>query len=75
LSTQITQEAYSKWTEENFIVFATTSVETRRSGVMARLIFNATPSGKFKVTCGYDTLYEGDDFEAASTAYNQKLPL
>jgi hypothetical protein len=75
MTDKITMEGMNEWLGTHFVTFKQTSVATRRPGVMARLIFMRSMGGAFKVTCGYDTLYEGMDFIEAQKAYNDKLPL
>lgn len=68
--TCITKEEFDAWASKRIVEYRGCRVPGRSSGTVCQLIFGVFVGGGFKVTKGYETLYEGSSFAEAQDAYN-----
>jgi hypothetical protein len=66
----ITKDEFDAWAKNRIVEYRGCRVPGRSRGTFSQLIFGVFVGGGFKVTRGYETLYEGDSFAAAQDAYN-----
>ncbi len=64
----IEKTAFDAWATTKLVEYVSCNVPYRK-GMTQRLVFGAFVGGGYKVTCGYETLYEGASFSEAQKAF------
>lgn len=69
---EIVKSDFEEWSSNKLVEYASISIpHAKRKGVTSRLIFGVFVGGGYKVTLGYETIYEGGSFTAAQGAFHE----
>jgi hypothetical protein len=69
---EIVKGDFEEWSKNKLVEYASISIpHAKQKGVTSRLIFGVFIGGGYKVTLGYDTIYEGGSFSEAQGAFHQ----